>query len=412
MKVSMKKYVLKLMLGLVVLLPLYGCGQGGGDSQGGVSTPRPPNSWVSTGEGVLRDEALSLSSASYVNGKAVWTGTATGVNNLPTARYSHTAVWTGSVMIVWGGWNGTSYFNTGGRYDPATDTWLATSTGANVPTARYSHTAIWNATGTEMIVWGGSFGPQTNTGGRYNPTTDSWTATSIGANVPTARFQHTAVWTGTEMIVWGGYSGSGYINTGGRYNPSSDSWTTTANTQPGDPPSARYYHTAVWTGSVMIVWGGTGTSYFNTGGRYDPATDTWLATSTGANVPSARAYFDTAVWSGTYMIVWGGYGGGCCYLNTGGRYNPSTDTWLATSIGANVPSGRRSHTVVWSSTTGEMIVWGGDSGSYLNTGGRYNPSSDSWTATSIGANLPTARGEHTAVWTGTEMIVWGGADRP
>ena len=55
-----------------------------------------------------------------------------------------------------------------------------------------------------------------------------------------------------------------------------------------------------------------------------------------------------------------------------------------------------------------MIVWGGYDGNvYLNTGGRYNPGTDSWTATST-TNAPTARGFHTAVWTGSEMIVWGG----
>ena len=46
---------------------------------------------------------------------------------------------------------------------------------------------------------------------------------------------------------------------------------------------------------------------------------------------------------------------------------------------------------------------------YLNTGGRYNPSTDSWTATST-TNAPAARVDHTAVWTGSEMIVWGGSD--
>ena len=56
----------------------------------------------------------------------------------------------------------------------------------------------------------------------------------------------------------------------------------------------------------------------------------------------------------------------------------------------------------------EMIVWGGYNGaSALNTGGRYNPSTDSWTATST-TNAPAGRSEHTAVWTGSEMIVWGG----
>jgi hypothetical protein len=62
------------------------------------------------------------------------------------------------------------------------DNWAATST-INAPTGRYEHTAVW--TGSEMIVWGGEF-PASNTGGRYNPSTDSWTATST-TNAPSAR---------------------------------------------------------------------------------------------------------------------------------------------------------------------------------------------------------------------------------
>jgi hypothetical protein len=54
-----------------------------------------------------------------------------------------------------------------------------------------------------------------------------------------------------------------------------------------------------------------------------------------------------------------------------------------------------------------MIIWGGFSVNYENTGGRYNPTSDSWvaTCTDIGQN-PSARIGHSAVWTG-QMIVWG-----
>jgi N-acetylneuraminic acid mutarotase len=92
-----------------------------------------------------------------------------------------------------------------------------------------------------------------------------------------------------------------------------------------------------------------------------------------------------------------------------GEGNPpcTDDSWTATSI-INAPDGRQVHTVVW--TGSEMIIWGGVSPSgYLNTGGRYNPSTDSWTATST-ANAPTARYVHTAVWSGSEMIVWGGSN--
>ena len=110
------------------------------------------------------------------------------------------------------------------------------------------------------------------------------------------------------------------------------------------------------------------------------------------------------------MIVWGGYffDGSDHFLNSGGRYNPNTNSWTATST-ANAPDGRTTHTAVW--TGSDMIVWGGqagpDLGHYFDTGGRYDPAADSWTATST-ANAPDGRYRHTAVWTGNEMIVWGG----
>src|SRR6266704_2600454 len=172
------------------------------------------------------------------------------------------------------------------------DAWTPTNP-TNTPDGRYLHTAVW--TGNEMIVWGGSNGNGLNTGGRYNPSTDSWTATS-NTNAPSGRYGHTAVWTGTEMIVWGGFNGSSYLNTGGRYNPISDSWTATSTT---NAPAARQRHTAVWTGTQLIVWGGEGCPigcFTNIGGRYNPTTDSWTATST-ANAPAGREYH-TAVWIG------------------------------------------------------------------------------------------------------------------
>jgi len=328
-----------------------------------------------------------------------WAPTSTGAN-VPAARHWHTAVWTGREMIVWGGIEGTA-FNTGGRYDPSTDTWAPVSTGANVPGARYLHTAVW--TGTEMIVWGGVGGGFADGGGRYDPLTDSWTPVSTGVPAPAPRNGHTAVWTGREMIVWGGG------NTGGRYNPSTDSWLPTSIGP--NVPAGRSGHTAIWTGTEMIVWGGSNGAFFNDGGRYDPATDAWKSTATGASAPAGRDQH-AAVWTGTEMVVWGGRAydpfGNFAYLNTGGRYDPSSDTWLPVSTGPNVPAGRYEHTGVWTGT--EMLVWGGDEPSVgnLNSGGRYDPSVDAWAPTSTGGNVPSPRRFHSSVWTGAEMIVWGG----
>ncbi len=328
------------------------------------------------------------------------TWTPTNLTGVPDGRVSHTAVWTGSEMIVWGGDTClvTCTVNTGGRYNPSTDSWTATST-TNAPESRTYHTAVW--TGTEMIVWGGGAFTFYNTGGKYNPVTDSWTATST-TNAPNARYGHTAVWTGSEMIVWGGYDSPNVLNTGGRYNPASDSWMATGT---ANAPDARTYHTAVWTGSEMIVWGGGDLNGpLSTGGKYDPTTDSWTAAAT-TNAPDARQ-FHTAIWTGSNMIVWGGEDENFVGLNTGGRYDPSTDSWTATST-ANAPDARKSHTAIW--TGSNMIVWGGYDSDLFNSGGRYYPDLDRWVSTST-TGAPSERSLHSVVWTGSEMVVWGGVD--
>ena len=264
------------------------------------------------------------------------------------------------------------------------DTWTPTAL-TNAPAPRSVHTAVW--TGSEMIVWGGVHrGGVYASGGRYNPSADSWTATTTN-NAPIRRTGHTAVWTGSEMIVWGGIEEDFHpLNTGGRYNPSTDSWTATSTT---NAPAARTMHTAVWTGSEMIVWGGfdNGQFDFNSGGRYDPNTDSWTATST-TSAPEARE-LPRAVWTGSEMIVWGGTS--CippCPLNTGGRYDPVADSWTAAST-TSAPEGRYFHTAVW--TSSEMIVWGGQSPpDFLGTGGRYCAAAPSATPTPTATATPSA----------------------
>jgi N-acetylneuraminic acid mutarotase len=127
-------------------------------------------------------------------------------------------------MIIWGGSDDAQYLYTIGRYNPASDSWTPNNP-AFAPAGRIGHSAIW--TGTEMIVWGGVANGTfevTNTGGRYNPSTDSWTPTSLNG-VPMARAGHSGVWTGSEMIIWGGGDTAGDFNTGSRYNPGTNSWT-------------------------------------------------------------------------------------------------------------------------------------------------------------------------------------------
>ncbi len=329
------------------------------------------------------------------------TWSSTSVSGAPTARSLHTVVWTGSEMIVWGGLAGSSHVNTGGVFNPVSNQWSSTST-QNAPAGRNYHTAVW--ADNKMIVWGGrdENSINFNTGGIYDPSNNQWTSTNI-VNAPLERYGHTAIWSGNEMIIWSGYS-SGYLNTGGRYNPISNIWLSTSTL---GAPASRADHTAVWADSKMIVWGGIGSNFYNTGGIYDPLTDDWSNTTT-VNAPSTR-FSHSAIWDNTNnkMLIWGGQTNDI-YRNTGGIYDLANDNWTSTNS-IEAPSVRKAHTAVW--TGSEMVVWGGVIGysSYLNTGGVYNPLTNMWFSTSD-TNAPSVRKNHTAVWTGNEMVVWGGYD--
>ena len=331
----------------------------------------------------------------------VWVATA--LTGVPQSRTEHTAVWTGSEMIIWGGHIGNSFAtNTGARFNPLSNTWTSIAT-AGAPSARWLHSAIW--TGTEMVVWGGFSGTSSfqalNDGAKYDPQTDTWTPISSAA-APSARLHHTAVWTGTEMIVWGGFSclacANAELATGARYNPATNVWTATSVT---NAPSPRGNHAAVWTGTRMLVWGGEDSAdVIGTGAAYDPIADSWTATST-VNAPAARRCH-SALWTGSEMIVFGGQTDrslacGSATTGSGARYHPLTNGWIAMAPAPLSPSG--SAVAVW--TGNQMITWFGSEGA------RYNFSANTWNGIST-TGAPESRRNHTLVWTGSTMIVWGG----
>ena len=329
--------------------------------------------------------------------------TPTSLTSSPDARNQHTAVWTGSEMIIWGGFDPFSGVkNTGARFDPVSNTWTPiTTTGA--PSARMLHTAVW--TGTEMIVWGGFDGATLNDGAKYDPKKDTWTPLANVAQ-PSVRVSHTAVWTGKEMIVWGGWSclacTNGQLQTGARYNPATDAWTPTATK---GTPAARANHTAIWTGSKMVVWGGENDPVplviLGDGGSYDPVTDNWVATNLVGAPPPTRCH--SAAWTGSEMIIFGGQldANLACDISStssGRRYDPSKDSWSPMST-APISSSIAGPRIAWAGN--QLVAW------FESSGARYNPTTDSWSGvTSLKA--PSSRRRHSLVWTGANVIVWGG----
>ncbi len=368
--------------------------------------------------GIMGAAGAAGGGAAGASGMAGTTGAAGAVGGVGTwkvlpaapieARHYHSAVWTGTEMIVWGGWGANGFLSDGARYSPSTNAWTSISA-QGAPAPRIGHAAVW--TGTEMIIWGGQsprLQEHTNTGAAYDPKTDTWRSLPT-SGAPSARDDPGAVWTGTEMIIWGGLStnGTNGLDGGARYNPASNSWTTQiAGGPPGKGPSPRANFVSAWTGSKMVVWGGYSnlTTYWKDGSRYDPAAGTWAAMSV-AGAPSARSGA-AWVWTGTSLIVVGGSTDLTTYTNTGGRYDPVSDSWVSTSsIGAET---RKGAGAVWTGT--RMVVWGRFNSPLVNTGEIYDPAADTWTAMST-AGAPSARRDMSTIWTGEHVIVWAATTR-
>ena len=323
----------------------------------------------------------------------------------PYSGYSYSAVWTGEEVILWSGQVG------GGRYDPNTNQW--TSINRQAEYADSDQSAIW--TGSEMIVFGGVvWGAETNTrapGGRYDPLNDTWSPVS-SIDVPTKRTEHAALWTGSEMIIWGGIKRNTWgraipINTGGRYNPTSDSWEAMSVV---GAPSPRIHAQAVWTGTELIVWGGTDDYYngsdFNDGARYNPLTDSWSPLP-NINAPESSQH-SSAVWTGNEMLIWiDGLGSGYGNLtHTLRSYNPVSDSWKPLSAlcspvyALSFADGWTSSDAHWDGS--RMFIW-----SNYSTGGYfYEPETDKWQAVAT-IGQPYFYRFYNLVWAEDKFIILG-----
>ncbi|MEW6026855.1 MAG: hypothetical protein AB1599_06150, partial [Planctomycetota bacterium] len=316
------------------------------------------------------------------------------------------------------------------------------------------------------VIAKNSFGETIATNAPYamvvDSTTSPWKPNSNNSvSMIEGRTGHTAVWTGTEMLIWGGYVVSGstatYFEDGVRYNPTLDEWDYINDI---GAPSSRTGHTAVWTGSEMVIWGGrnSDTNFLMDGARYNPVNDTWTPLLDSTNAPISRSNH-IAVWSPglNQMIIWGGYTyrfdydpDQYEYQNTGGRYDFSTDTWSSMPLTSTnsyyyrayywengnwvlrdvyfdrtiqAPTARAGevlfsplrviggHTGVWDEQNQRLFIWGGinSGGNTLDTGGIWYASNNAWYEFTYPASYtPVARSGHTAIWTGSQMCIFGG----
>ena len=330
-------------------------------------------------------------------------------------RQLHSAIWSGTDMIVWGGQSSTSsYAADGAKYNLASDTWTVLP--AAPITGRFAHVAV--AAGTsKMIVWGGYNGTYRNDGAvlDLSTTPPTWTLMAAPPTTFGGRYYASAVWTGAEMIIYGGYGSTcagSYCADIALYNPATNTWRTPIT---AGPLVGRYSTSMVWNGTKAVVFGGYGSacpgSYCGDGAVFDPSsTGTWSALK--ATAPLDGRYQHLGLANGTQATFWGGYGtyvSPSYFKNTGASYDDAAGSWKSFTPPSDtvLPGSKRRELAGWWAS-GKLYVWGGygDGGTQAN-GAIYDLATDTWTSMPT-TNAPAARYQHTAVWTGAEAILWGG----
>jgi hypothetical protein len=307
---------------------------------------------------------------------------------------------------VWFFWTGSEALylrsDSNYRYNPVTDRWTSFANN-NYMGVVYGVGGVW--TGTEVIMWDGYTSSEVNRIYRFNPQTNLWTIYNATFPYPT-RQAYSLLWVNNKLIVWGGHSSNVPQNNGAIYNPGNNSWL------PIEMPlalqssiPARFSHTAIAVGTEMIVWGGRTTQAClatNTGFRLLTETLFFSALPT-LNAPLTRA-FHTAIWTGSEMIISGGMLGGNCAdgSNTGGKFNLATNSWVSIP---NTSIPLFGHQALWSGN--RMIIIGGRSIGGVFTINRiclsYNPVSNSWSGEF--GTIPSEP-QLEAVWTGNKIIVF------
>ncbi len=155
--------------------------------------------------------------AIYNTNTANWTPmTAT---DAPAARWNHIMMAAGNKIVVWGGDdNSGNYFNDGGIYDTSNNTWTAIYLGGAL-SKRSCAAAAYNSGTGEVYIWGGWNGTNYfDSGAAFKASGNTWRTMTTNA-APAVRKDHTITWTGTQLIVFGGRNSAGAITEPKAFTP-------------------------------------------------------------------------------------------------------------------------------------------------------------------------------------------------
>lgn len=290
-------------------------------------------------------------------------------------RVDSSAVWTGSELIVWGGWewvrDGLENLRANGlAYDPIDDSWREISRGPL--SARCCASSTW--LNSEMIIWGGAEPPpQYQDAAAYDPSANEWRTVAQsplewGGEMSTAT-------TDTEWWI-SQRTREGQISVAA-YDPLLDTW----RSLPEVPGTGEGGVWMAWTGSEVVLT--TGAELY----RIAPDATHWSQHSVQLHGPLHVAeglvfgFTDEETWTGSgvtrYLRAWD--------PSTGAEVDlprPPTDVWDAIAAGSHLM--------------------------FLRERLAFDAESLAWAMLDTPEDVTRRRASAATVWTGDRVLIWGG----
>lgn len=308
----------------------------------------------------------------------------------------------------------------------------------------YSEGDFGGWTGQQLVV----FDAEANSGQAYDPGDDAWRVLPpmpIGVRTGAAEFAG-----GGRFFVWGGTTADGRpLGDGASYDPRTSTWTVL-------PPSPLHAGPAagIWMGTEVAVWelsAGQPMPHLASGAAFDPITNTWKSITAPSGDVEPEA---SLLWTGREVMVPGNGGdwwafnpdadswrhlprltstevvrsiGGKYYDSAGGRvvafdrqpkiYAPDSDAWeTAPAVPLSNGSGGVTPAFIVA-TDRELVTWGpyqtlgpGDLERVDWRGEALDVGSRTWRTFDLPSGV--ARGMPIVVWTGKDVLEWGGTGFP
>ena len=283
-------------------------------------------------------------------------------------------------MILFGGTdNYSSPGNQTWTYNMGTNTWTNMNP-TNAPASYYHAIAYDSRNG--VVVAFGSFGSQVDSKETwiYNPDTNIWTnQTPIYTPLDRQNYAMAYDTLTSQTILFGGvYENSNYLNDTWTFNVTNKDWTEMF---PSSSPSPRGSYTMAYDTDrhLAIIWGGFGQTPFNDLlWAYDANINKWMNLTTH-DLPSCRQshamVYDS---SSGVTVLFGGLDGSSALGDTY-TYNLSTNNWRNMDP-SPAPPARSGHAMAYDSYSGKVILFGGGNGTnYFNDTWSFDAKSNIWT---------------------------------